>query len=224
MWQYDDDNGMWEYQQTGYSYDPAADQFSLHGADVTLADVPLAIRQELENTARNSIFQIIHNINPIDQGVAVNFTHEFDQGAPIMTVQLDDQMVFGSDGASPCLIIFSVGWSQESGAFWAKGAHRDNAFSLGEEFLQNMTAHPNGTSWDQVGLYVIGGEVGSHTGADGATMDYSRYYPFFLACQQFGIQFKGVAFPSNPTPDDTSGAALSLANDQPNVHYWITQP
>ena len=84
-----------------------------------------------------------------------------------------------------------------------------------------MLETPEGANWTGVRLYVVGGEVGSHTGVEGATMDYSRYYPFFLACQQANVQFGGVAFPSNPTPEDTSSAAVSLVNDKPNVHYWF---
>lgn len=163
MWQYDDDEGIWQDEETGYSYNPIEDQFELNENDIDMEDVPLENRRNLEDIAWDKIFQIIGSgADPINQGDAVQFTDEFGQGNPIETVQLNGQVIFGSQGATPCLIIFSIGWSPDQGAFFAKGAHRDNAFNLGEEFLREMTG-PDESDWEDVKLYVVGGEVGSHT-------------------------------------------------------------
>lgn len=221
MWEYDDDEGLWEDDVTGYSYDPNTDQFQLNDDDVPMDAVPLDIRQNLEDTAWDAILVIIGDVAPIDQGDPVIFTVDFQQGDPIATVQLDDQTIFGSVGATPCLIIFAVGYSANEQSYYANGAHRDNVYLLGQEFLEEMSDNPDDTEWDNVRFYIAGGEVGSHTGVQGATMDYSRYYPFFLQSQQFGVQFGGIAFPSNPTPDDSTSAALRLIQAQPNVHFWL---
>lgn len=220
MWKYNDNEGVWEDDDTSYSYDPNTDEFQLNGHDVPMDDVPLEIRQNLENTAKTGILEIIGTVAPIQPGNPVSFTVEFHQGEPIATVQLDDQTIFGSMGATPCLIIFSAGVTNQ-GAFYAKGAHRDNVYLLGEEFLQEMSDDPDDTEWDNVRFYIAGGEVGSHTGVEEATMDYSQYYPFFLQCQLYGVEFGGVVFPSNPGPNNSTSAALRLIKAQPNVHFWL---
>jgi hypothetical protein len=219
MWEYNDDDGLWV--DDAYSYDPNTNQFQLLDQDVPMDAVPLEIRQNLEDTAWEAILAIIGDVPPIDSGPSVNFTDEFQQGDPIATVPLNGQTIFGSAGATPCLIIFSVGYSADKQSYYAKGAHRDNVYALGEQFLVDMSDNPDDTEWDNVQFYIAGGEVGSHTGVQGATMDYSQYYPFFLQCQQSEIQFGGIVFPSNPTPDDSTSAALALIQAQPNVHFWL---
>ncbi|MBN6100589.1 hypothetical protein JR064_00210 [Xanthomonas sp. CFBP 8703] len=217
MWQYDDDEGLWTDQDTGYSYNPIDDNF-MEGEDIiALDDVPLAVRQALETTADNAIKRIISGANPILQRGEVAFTDEFEQDQEVVGIELEAATVFGSVGAGPCLIVFATGQNADGNGVYANGAHRDNAFLLGEEFLDEMSADISGAPT----FYVLGGEVGSHTGVDGATMDYSRYYPFFLACEQSNVVFGGVTFPSNPTADDATSAALTLVNGAPQVGYWL---
>lgn len=221
MWQYDDNEGIWEDQATDYSYDPCKDEFALKEQAVAMEEVPLKNRQELEKAACNGIAKILGKASKLVKGTGVVLTDEFEQNEEIKAVLLGQKIVFGSEGASPCLIVFSVGYSKTKNGYYAKGAHRDSAYTLGEEFIGEMLEAPEDSDWTDVSLHVVGGEFGSHTGAEEATMDYSRYYPFFLACQQANVQFGGVAFPSNPTPDDASSAAVLLANDKPSVKYWL---
>jgi len=221
MWHYDNNEGMWENEQTARSYDPSvADQFFHNGQNVEIEDVPMLIRQELEDTARDEIIQIVGD-DQVAWGEPVDFTNEFQQGDDVMTIQMEENTVFGSGGATPCLIIFLVGRLPHNYTWWAKGAHRDNVFNLGDDFLEQMMQSPDEQyEWENLRLYIIGGETGSHTGVDESTMDYSRYYPFFDSCDEFGIEFGGVTFPSNPTPANTSSAVLRLIDGNIQAHYW----
>lgn len=223
MWEYDDNEGLW-VGDNGYSYDPDANQFRKN--DVPMEHVYCEIKQDLENDAREAILEIIGHVAPIAPGEPVDFfPPEFPQGNGITTVQLNDQTIFGSKGATPCLIIFSVWFSEEKNSYYAKGAHRDNVYTLDHDFLADMSDDPENPNWANVLFYIVGGEIGSHTGVEGATMDYSRYYPFFRQCKLTGIRFGGIAFPSNPTADHSTSAALRLIEGQPNVHFWnIEEP
>lgn len=223
MWEYDDDEGRWQDEETKYSYDPADDKFGFQdNLDLSMEEVPLGIRQELESTAREKILEIIGDAASIDEGPAVKLTSQFEQGQPIATVALTDQTIFGSLGATPCLIIFSVGFSRSKATYYAKGAHRCDVYLLPAKFFEDMSSDP-GTELSDLQFYIVGGEVGSHTGAEGATMDYSRYFPFFLQSQQSEIKLGGIRFPSNPTPDDTTSAALRLVQSQPKVYFRLAK-
>lgn len=223
MWEYDSDEGIWTNQidDNLYTYNPVDDEFTLNNQVTTLANMPPPVVAELENTAREKILTIIGDAT-IELGESVEINALFEQDEAIETVGLNLHTTFGSNGATPCLIIFAVGLSQQDNAsFIAKGAHRSDAFNLGGEFVEEILNNPSQGDWKDVKLYVVGGEVGKHTGVQEATMDYSMYYPFFFECYEQEVIFGGVKFPSNPNPDDSTSAVLRLQGNIPTVTYWL---
>ncbi len=212
-WVYDDDEGLWTREDGGWTYNPVEAEFKQNDNPIELSQVPQAVRDSLEAAAQGLINEILANGQQQQLDNPVQITNRFDQGEITDCVVLDNT-TFGSDGAAPCLIVFATGTNGQ-GQQVAVGAHLDNEVYTGPDTtVETMIEHLGQVEGD-VAFYVFGGEVGQNTNPGGeSTMDYSRYYPFFLAIEEHATIGR-YNFPSNANETST-GAALS----QDAVNVW----
>ena len=205
-WKYDDDEGLW-IRQDGWTYDPVEAVFELNEDPVSLDKVPEGVRGSLEATAKDYIDGILGPGQQHALGNPVPIDNKFNQGVITNRVVLGNQ-TFGSDGATPCLIVFATGTTAEAQQV-AVGAHLDDDAIRAPETTVETMIENLGDIEGNVAFSVYGGEVGRNTNpGGGSTMDYSRYYPFFLAIEQ-NATMGGYNFPSNGTGDTATGAAIT---------------
>ena len=237
-WDYDHD-GAPQWTQTdeiegndGYSYNPVAPQFYLKndagGEDeVDKAQVPQSVRENLENTARGLTFGgVLDGVPELPLGDEVNIDTEFNQGTVAMFVDLteEEDEWFGSEGATPCLIVFATAVKTSNNHLLATGSHLDNVYNYEYSYaaIKKMIEELEEEEVGAISFYVVGGEVGCNTNpnSDSLTMDYSRYYPFFDAAYDQDVTFVGQNFPSNPDGTTTTSAAISANGQNVNIRVW----
>ena len=209
QWQYDDDDGVWATDD-GWRYDPNADVFKHNDAPVPLDQVPLNLRQSLEDQARDDTNVILDVGQQQAMGQPVVINNRFVQDEITPRVVLGNA-TFGSDGASPCLIVFATG-TDAQGQQVAVGAHlSDQVYAAPGETVDTMLGNLGEVVGD-VSFDIFGGEVGEHTvinPPEDITMDYSRYYPFFQEIEsRAGVTIRRYNFPSNG-PNQRTGAAIN---------------
>ena len=229
-WTYSTATNIWTGE--GYVYDPHGRYFANDddGGDVVeIKDVPVDVRTNLEQTARNGIEQILHHV-PILPGTDViddiRKTFGMYTGfAMYSNVTLDGS--FGSIRAGPCLIVFAIVRLEilNMPQVMVHGYHLfDQVKSYAEsvQVIKEMKADP--LDGNTVRFYVIGGEVGRNTNLanEDVYMDYSIYYPFFKACADHQVVFGGHMFPANPDGATSANAAITTNQFQyPVINMWI---
>ena len=209
QWQYDDDDGVWATDD-GWRYDPDDDVFEHNDVPVPLNQVPLNLRQSLEDQARDDTNVILDVGQQQAMGQPVVINNRFVQDEITPRVVLGNA-TFGSDGASPCLIVFATG-TDAQGQQVAVGAHlSDQVYAAPGETVDTMLGNLGEVVGD-VSFDIFGGEVGEHTvinPPEDITMDYSRYYPFFQEIEsRAGVTIRRYNFPSNG-PTQRTGAAIN---------------
>ena len=241
-WKYDHDHvsvGATPWIQTveiegnsGYSYDPVAPQFyhenNAGGEDeVGKAQVPQSVRENLENTARGLTFGgVLDGVPQLPLGDEVYIDTKFNQGIVAMFVDLteEEDEWFGSEGATPCLIVFATAVKTSNNHLLATGSHLDKGENYGYSYaaIKKMIDELEEEGVGAISFYVVGGEEGCNTNpnSDTLTMDYSRYYPFFDAAYDQDVTFVGQNFPSNPDGTTTTSAAITANGQDVNIRVW----
>ena len=209
QWHYDVENGLWGIG-TVWTYDPITAEFEKDEVVVPTNEVSLPLRKLLETEAKRLINVILGAGQQQAMGQQVVINKEFAQDEITDCVVLGSGK-FGSDGASPCLIVFATG-TDAQGQQVAVGAHlSDQVYAAPGETVDTMLGNL-GQVTGNVSFDIFGGEVGRNTDSNPAiTMDYSRYYPFFQeiasrAAQ--GVTIRRYIFPSNG-PNQSTGAAIN---------------